>query len=86
MHVVGKMSKDIGMGVCKSILWCRSFLLCLVTLFGDSIPMSVHFFEMFFVTCFHCFFLGGGGGGGGRRYVMPDTHVCATQVIGSDDS
>ena len=50
-HVVGKMSKDIGMGVCKGT-WCRSFLPCLVAFWGFHPYMSFH---VSFVTCFSCF-------------------------------
>ena len=55
VHVVGKMSKDIGMGVRKGL----SFLPCFL---GFHPYMSFHFLNCFFVTCFSCF-LGGGGGG-----------------------
>ena len=55
--VVGKMSKDIGMGVRKGILWCRSFLPCLVTFWG-FIPLCL----FNFCDLFPLFFWGGGGG------------------------
>ena len=71
MRVVGKMSKDIGMGVRKGTV--VSFV---PTLFGYFLGIPslyvFSFFEMFFVTCFRCFFFGGGGGAG---ILMPDTHV-----------
>ena len=58
MHVVGKMSKEIRMGVCKGTV--VSFV---PTLFGCFLGIKM----FFFVTCFSCFsfFLGGRGGGGG---------------------
>ena len=59
VHVVGKMSKDIGMGVRKGTV--VSFVPTL--LFGDSIP---HLLKCFFVTCFSCFF-----GGEGYRAIDP---------------
>ena len=61
VHVVGlKMSKDIGMGVCK-VLRCRF----IPTLFGCFLEISslYVFYNVFFVTCFS--FLGAGRGGGG---------------------
>ena len=61
VRVVGKMSKDIGMGVRKGILWCRSFLPCLVTFWGFHPYMSFHFFKVFFVTFVPLVFGGGGG-------------------------
>ena len=48
---VGKMAKDIGMTIGKSIV--VSFLPCLV---AYSIPICS--FNVFFVTCFCCFFGG----------------------------
>ena len=58
MRVVGKISKDIGMGVRKGTV------VPFVPLGIPSLYVS-SFFKMFFVTCFRCCFLGGGGGGGG---------------------
>ena len=78
MRVVGKMSKDIGMGVCKGTV--VSFV---PTLFGCflGIPSLYGFsfcFYVFFVTCFSSFFGGEGGGGRGYQsyYVTPDMHEC----------
>ena len=51
--MVEKMSKDIGMGIRKSIV--VSFLPCLVTFWGFYPYMSSHFFKYFFATCFSCF-------------------------------
>ena len=62
MHVVGKISKDIGMGVRKGTM--VSFV---PTLFGCflGIPSLYVSSNVFFVTCFsRCFLFGGGGGGG----------------------
>ena len=72
MHVVGKMSKDIGMGVRKGTV--VSFV---PTLFGCflGIPSLYVFSCFFFVTCFSCLFWLGGGG----EYIellTPNTHVC----------
>ena len=53
---VGKMAKDIGMTIRKSIV--VSFLPCLVAFLAIHPYMLLFFFEN--VTC-----LGGGGGGGG---------------------
>ena len=51
---VGKMAKDIGITICKSIV--VSFLPCLVAFLAFH---PFHFFLMFFfVTCFCCFFGG----------------------------
>ena len=55
---VGKMSKDIGMGVRKGIV-----VLFVPTLFGYFLGIpSLYGFSFFFVTCFCCF-LGGEGAG-----------------------
>ena len=75
MRVVGKMSKDIGMGVCKGTV--VSFVPSLFGCFlGIPSLFILKFFKMFFVTCFGSFFLGGGGGGG-----ISKLHMYATQVI-----
>ena len=68
--VVGKMLKDIVMGVCKGILWCRLFLPCLVTFWGFHPYMSFHFL---FCDLFPLFFFGGGQGY--RAILTPDAHV-----------
>ena len=85
VHVVQKMSKDIGMGVRKGAV--VSFV---HTLFGCFLRIPslyvFSFFKMFFCDLFQLFF---GGGGWGIEVLTPNTHVCiyiATQVIGSDDS
>ena len=58
MHVVGKMSEDIGMGVRKGTV--VSFV---PTLFGCFLAMpSLYVFSFFFMFFFEFFFLGGGGG------------------------
>ena len=66
---VGKMAKDIGMTICKSI--AVSFLPCLVAFLAFHPYMFFHlFFKMFFlllVSVVVVFFWGGGGGGGGGR-------------------
>ena len=47
--MVGKMLKDIEMGVRKgTVVPHHSFLPCLVTFWGFHPYMSFHFFEMFF--------------------------------------
>ena len=60
--VVGKMSKDLGMGVRKGTV-----VLFVRTLFGYfwGIPSLYvfSFLKMFFVTCFHCCCFWGGGTG-----------------------
>ena len=53
---VGKMAKDIGMTICKSIV--VSFLPCLVAFLAFHPYMFFHFFKCFFVTCFCCIFGG----------------------------
>ena len=67
MCVVGKdlMSKDRGMGICKTIV--LSFLPCLVV-FWDSHLLYLFISKMLFVTFFFFFFSGEGGGGGGGGY------------------
>ena len=63
MRVVGKMAKDVGTAIRKSIM--VSFLPCLVT---DSIPTCFFIFlKGFLCDLFQLFFWGGGGGGGGRK-------------------
>ena len=61
MHVcacaVGKMAKDIGITIRKSIV--VSFLPCLIAFLAFHHCMFFHFFLYFFVTCFCCFFGGG---------------------------
>ena len=52
--VVGNKSKDIGMGIRKSSVWCHSYLVWM--LFGDSILICPFNFKCFFVTCFGLFF------------------------------
>ena len=47
---VGKMAKDIGMTIRKSIV--VSFLLCLVTFLAFHPYMFFYFLKCFFVTCF----------------------------------
>ena len=69
IRVVGKMSKDIGWESVK-VLWCRSFLPCLVALWGFH-PYVFSLFKMFFVTCLRYFW-----GGGYKMLLTPDTHVC----------
>ena len=54
---VGKMAKDIGMTIRKSIV--VSFLPCSVAFLALHPYMFFHFFKCFFVTCFCCFFGGG---------------------------
>ena len=53
---VGKMAKDIGMTIRKSIV--VSFLPCSVAFLALHPYMFFHFFKCFFVTCFCCFFGG----------------------------
>ena len=71
MHVVGKMSKDIGMEVHKGTV--VSFI---PTLFGCflGIPslyaFSFFFLNVFFVTCFSCFL------GGWRYRAIDPQYVC----------
>ena len=61
--VVGKMSKDIGMGVHKGTM--VSFVPTLFGYFLGTPSPYVNLFQMFYVTCFRCFFWGGGGRRGG---------------------
>ena len=78
-----KMSKDIGMEVRKGTV--VSFVPTLFVYFWGIPSLYVFsFFKMFFLTCFRCFFWGGGGRD--IELLTPDTHVSATQMIGSDDS
>ena len=61
VRVVGKMSKDIGMGVRKGTV-----VLFVPTLFGCFLAIpSLYVFSFFFNTYFPLFFGGGGGGGAG---------------------
>ena len=62
---VGKMAKDIGMTIRKSIV--VSFLPCSVA-FLEFHPYT--FFQCFFCYLFLLLFWGGGGGGGGGEKTM----------------
>ena len=54
---------DIGMGV-RKVLWCHSFLPCLVAFWGFHPHVSFHFFILwFFCDLFQLLFFGGGGAG-----------------------
>ena len=55
---VGKMAKDIGMTISKSIV--VSFLPCLVAFFGIPSLMFFHFFKMLFLLLVSVAFWGGG--------------------------
>ena len=61
VRVVGNMSKDIGMGVCKGTV--VPFIPTRLFGYFLGIPSLYVFSNVFFVTCFRCF-LGGGGGAG----------------------
>ena len=50
--MVGKMAKDVGTAICKSIV--ASFLPCLVTFLRFHPYMLLHFLNYFFVTCILC--------------------------------
>ena len=90
VHVIGKMSKDIGMGVCKGTV--VSFV---PTLFGCFLGIPslyvCSFFSFFFCDLFQlCFFWRGGGG---RYRAIDPRYTCmyiyiyiATQLIGSNDN
>ena len=70
MHVVGKMSKDIGMGVRKGTV--VSFVPTLFIAFWGFHPYYVcSFFKMFSCDLFKFFF-----GEGISMLLTPDTHVC----------
>ena len=75
---VGKMAKDIGMAIRKSIV--VSFLPCLVAFLAFHPYM---FFKMFICYLFLLLFGGGGGGGGGRKpwiVVLAQLQLAATYI------
>ena len=76
--VFGKMSKDTGMGVRKgTVVSFVPTLNCLVG-FGDSIPICLFIFMLFFRDLFPLFL----GGGGDIELWTIDTHVCIYSYSG----
>ena len=81
MCVVGKMSKDIGMGVSKGTV--VSFV---PTLFGCFLGIpSLYVSKMLFCDLLQLFFWGGRGGVGWGYTATDGTPICMYSYSGSGD-